>query len=592
MNTNPVVTRRIRRRGLAGAAFCIALIRAPLFAAPDPLAFLPVKEAQTARQALSALDVSLTAWTAAWADFAAQAQSARGAAATQGDAVALKALLESGASGAWKTSRGLSLASARAGTLKAAARLAASLEPRIDKADEASLAGLISALRERASAIPEIAPEYLAFAERLSNADPASRRLALRALLEFEPDKIALRLASDGTNPASLPYGSDPELRVGGDAVRNLRGAMEALGAVGPALAVPELPWNPEEALRVEEVARRLSVVDPALRGQVLDAYLGVNLLPAFLSGLSPEEVREWRLDRKLSPRAVRIFLSGSNGSGPAKTRTDAERRSGDSDLLRALTELERDRAQGLAGLSFLARMSDPALRNALRASTAPGTLRDAYAESTAALTAALETLLFETAPAGNPAPGSEGRYRVKADDLPGAGGFTLIRAFFEPKEGELVPVPAETVDQALRRAAAGADSEKAAEEIFQPPEWGLLVPGESEKTPSALLRDLGPKGESIPVFAALNALWSARLRTEARDAGLAAVCLLPPRLADLEDASLRRCRGNDSDKAFARVLAEAGGPAQAARLWDAAFRNLEFARRALAVYTETGAVP
>ena len=603
MRTGPGGRFPSRLRAFAAAALFLLCSRPS--APADGFAFLPAKDALRARQILSDLDATLAAWNVSERLYAAQLGRARSSLEEVGDSKAVKSLLEAGAAGTWKPEKGYSLALRRADALGQAKMLAAILRPRIDSADPAALRELYPELAKRAVSAPGAVQEYLDFAGRLAGSGAPELRFAVHAVLGLAPEEIALRLAPDGVDPVKLPYASNAELTADASGIRRLRVAREALRSALPILAVPELPWNEEEGAKAEEAARILSLVDPENRSRVLaDPGLpGLGLLPAFLAGLSPEERWLWSRERRLSPGATDVFLACAFGPVPGGIVAAPESRTNGLDRARTLAELERDLAKGVAKIELLARLTDPALRLALRSPAAPPSLRSALRGAVDELASALEAHLSQSpAAAGGTATGPAA-FIVETEEDPGPAGFTVFRAYRVSADGTETPVPVETLGGILESIAGGSPA--GSTRLFAGAGIGLLAASgrpsrlsgpPDGSVPVVVLSPRSPlegaENAALPTLASLSVYAYGQFLEEALAAGIPPAALLPGALQNWIAVCKSRCYGYAGDKEVEEALARSGGPGRLRELWKEGSAHLEWVKRALSVQVKRGGNP
>jgi hypothetical protein len=567
-------------------AFFSMMVCAPAYAA-DPFAFLPAKEAQVARDTLFSLDTSLSTWTVAWNGFWGSARKSRSAVRSAKDADAYKKLLESGVNGTWRSGKGPTLFAAETSVRKSAGALASILEPRIAKLPGSSVDGLLALFLERERRIPGAAPEHIDFLERLAKSDLPLRRFALRALLPLIPDEVASRLCPDGKETASLPYGADATMQGRGTELARFGRAMLAVRAAAPALSVPELLWTQQESRMVEVAAKLLSTLSPALRRHILEsgaAFPGVELLPAFLSALSPENRALWAMGRALSPSTVQIFLSTSYENAASGVDAFAAGIS----LARSVSEIERDRARGLSGLDFLTRTMDPALRYAIQQDTSLAGLRAARDDARATLAAALEIRLKELAVSTGSgiSPAKDRQFKVEFRDNSGLAGFALVRAYAEASDGTRDSVSSKILERVLERELPGlASTAGIAPKAVR---FGFFVSEGAQKSdmefPSCKVA-----GTDTATFAAILALRSNLLRSAAEHAGVSYAYICPKELSELASLCVLRCRGRARDEDVVTAMERVGDPAQVDALLDAAYTRLDIVKRALIVFSQEG---
>ncbi len=553
---------------------------------PDAFSALPAKDAQRARLLLVRLDASLDAWIDLERRLAAEVQDARDPDSEIEGSKRVKILLEARLRGTWTPGAGPTRTKVREETRSLAGQLESILAPRLDRLDPAALAGLIAEWMPRARRVPGAVPEYLLFAERAAAGGPSGTRFALRALLALDPESLSLRLAPEPGDPAKPASGVPPELEEEAGRIRRIRTAVAALERSSPALGVPELPWSREEGSDVERAARALSLVEPSIRAGILEAsgIPGIQVLPAFLAGLSPEDRGEWIRTRNITQGAAEVFLScvpGALASAPGAP-------SGDASLpaLAALGELEREVARGTAGVSLLRYLTDPTLRLALRSPRAAPSVRTALSDAMIRLAADLEAELARTA--------AGAAHRVEIVEMPGASGYSAVRAFSVSPDGGRVPVSPDTVRSALARVLPG--SAEGTARTVSGPDLGIVV--EPERTlagdsasggsvpASRLLEILDAPGALSPgSFAARTVLVQDRFHQSARTWGIPPAYVMPVELFRLAKICRERCLGLVGDSEVDRSLEDLGDDPVARRLWETAFSRLEATRLCISTY-------
>lgn len=582
--------KRVRwSRAVLAAGFLLASSVPRAF--PDAFSILPAKDAPRARQVLVRLDAALDVWTDLDRRLTAEVRVARGSGSGIEGSNQVKILLDARLRGVWTPGTGPSRAKARVTTLDLAGQLESILVPQLDRLDSAALAGLVAEWLPRARRVPGTMPEYLEFAERAAAAGPSGARFALRALLALDPDIVSLRLAPEPGDPAKSVPGVTVELEEEAGRIRRIRAAAAALERASPALGVPELPWSEGEGAEAEGAARALSLVNPTSRAGILEAsgIPGIQVLPAFLAGLSPEDRETWARSRPVSTRAVDIFLScvpGAFEPAPGASSADAV-----LPALIALGELEREIARGTTGLPLLVHLTDPALRLALRSPRAAPGVRTALSDAGSRLTADLEAELARIA--GGAA------CRVDISEEPGASGFSTVRAYVVSSDGVLDPVPPERVRSALAGILSGIRG--GAGRIQSGLDLGLVVepggplPGsfsEDSSVPADLPRELLDASGALSLralspasFAARTVYVQDRFRRAARTAGIPPAYTMPAELVRLTRICRARCLGLVEDAEVARSMEALGGSSGAILLWETTFSNLEAARASLSVY-------
>lgn len=583
--------KRIFRRTLplgVPLALLFLTVCLPVYA-QDPFAFLPAKEAQAARNALASLDKSLAVWSSVWDGFVAETWKSRGAVKNAGDSAAYKKLLESGVAGTWKNAKGQTLLAAETAVRQSAERLAAIIEPRVARLDKAPVDGLIALYLEREKKLPGALSEQMRFVERLAKVDMAARAFALRALLPVIPVEVASRLYPEGKDLSSLSYGADAELLAWGKELAGLRKAIRAARAAAPALAVPELPWSREESQGAQEAAMLLSRIGPKLRRSILEsgaAFPGVEELPAFLSALSPESRYRWELDRALSPSTTRVFLASSGGPEASKADCAATSLS----LGRTVSELERDRARGLSGLGFLARLSDPALRYALRKAASMTGLKAEYDSALVYLASSMETRLKESDPlsiSGENA-GQGGGYKAELRPMDDVAGFVALRAYHESADGTRSYVPEKILDRIVERELPDLPSPAA--DVSKALRLGLLASQEGLGERDRTLPPCRAAGTDAETFAALVTVHSGFLRSAARETGVSYALICSEELLSLAALCESRCRGCARDEDIAVEIRRMGGASHVDELLGMAYDRLDHTVKALAVFAGEGA--
>gem|GEM_PF-5266853 len=555
-------------------------------ASPEPFGFLPAKEASRVRQILAALDKSLETWNTVEAQFAEDVRKARRKATGTEDAKRLKTLLESGMAGSWAAGRGPSLSRAESDTLKQARLLETALEPVLDRLDPAALKELYGELMDRARRVPGVVPEYLDYAGRAAGSDPAGARFAVRALLALAPGTVSLRLAP-ASGASGKPGYTLPDAPIGEEArIRLIREAHEALRRAAPALSVPELVWTGAEGAAAEAAARSLSRLPFGSRARILETsgLPGLRIVPAFLSGLSPEERQDWTRERGISLPATEVFLACLPATADSAPEPLSDLRSDGESRLRTLAILEREIARGASGISILSSLTDPALRLSLRSPDTPRSVRDALSASISLLASNLEAGLSRAA-AGDV-------HLVETEELPGSSGFTALRAFRVLPDGTRIPVPSETLDPVLKALLSGF-SNGSGKAVSGPSIGILTAPIQSLPQDGSAARivafrlDLFAAAEDADpsIFAALEVFWFDEFRQACRAAGIPPAVLVPPVLGSLSALCEARCRGLAGDAEVEAVLSRAGGPAAVQKFWEEAFLDLEAVRRAIAVF-------
>lgn len=559
-------------------------------ALPVGFDYLPVKDAQRARQIQAKLDAALETWITLERRYDGEVRAARRSVSGAEDSIQVRGLLEAARSGAWTSGTGPNLAGARGDALEQARLLAAILEPRLDRLGREALADLFRESMKRARRVPGAVPDYLDFAERAAAADDAGLRFAVRALLPLIPETISMRLAPDDGTPTA--YAGSPELSGEAERVRRIRKALEERERAASALGVPELPWSQTDSEAAESFARALSLLEPGIRARVLEnpGIPGLRLLPAFLAGLSPEDQEAWARNRDLSLGAMNTFVScayevrtpdsGRAGTEPAKAPVSA---------VTALTELERELARGASGIALLARLKDPVLRLVLRSDAAPPSVQQAVSEARIRLAADLEAGLSKVFP--------KALHRVEIVEMPGSAGFTAIHAYTSGPEGTWIPVVPDSVRSALDSSFSGFRAETGGP--VSALEIGLIagsassVPEDPSSPDSSVPRKImalnylafSAGALSPSTYAAVCTYLMEEFRGACRAAGMPPAFLMPPALAGLAAACDARCRGEVEDSRVAMALERAGGGEGMLGLWEEAAFNLESTKRALDVH-------